>query len=139
MTRVTFNGKGILAPVSTPDGRSIVFQDLHGLSWTRADGSGQPQSLLQSKGTVFPWSFTPDGKNLAYMEVTTGTYDLWSVPIEGGGTALHAGKPEVLLQTPFDERYPAISPDGRWVAYMSNESGTYEIYVRAFRDTSTGS
>ena len=138
MTRLTFDGKGNLGPVWTPDGRFIVFQDPQGLSWARADGSGKPQSLLRLKGAVFPWSFTSDGKNLAYMETVAGTYDLWSVPIEGVGAALRAGKPEDLMPTPFDERAPMFSPDGRWLAWVSNESGTYEIYVRAFPEAASG-
>jgi Tol biopolymer transport system component len=137
ITRLTFDGKGYAGPMWTPDGRSIVFQDPEGLSWVRADGGGKPQPLLRTKGTPFPYSFTPDGKRLAYME-TAGSYDLWTVPVEGGSTALRAGKPEVLLQTSFDERYPVLSPDGRWLAYASNESGAYEIYVRAFPEATSG-
>jgi serine/threonine-protein kinase len=114
-----------------------VFHDSEGLSWARFDGGGQPQLLLRTKGTPFPWSFAPDGKRLAYMETTNG-YDLWTLPIEGDSTALRAGKPEVLLQTAFDERFPTVSPDGRWMAYTSNESGTYELYVRAFAEATSG-
>ena len=136
-TRLTFDGKAS-GPIWTPDGRSVVFQDPEGLSWTRADGGGKPQPLLRTKGLAWPWSFTPDGKRLAYFELGAGSYDLWTVPIEGDSTALRAGKPEVLLQTPFDERYPAFSPDGRWLAYVSNESGAYEIYVRAFPEAASG-
>jgi eukaryotic-like serine/threonine-protein kinase len=136
-TRLTFDGKEY-NPLWTPDGRSIVFQDPEGMSWTRADGGGKPQPLLRTKGQAWPWSFAPDGKRLAYLELATGGYDLWTVPIEGDGTALRAGKPEALLQTPFDERYPVFSPDGHWLAYVSNESGTYEIYVRAFPEASSG-
>ena len=54
--------------------------------------------------------------------------------MESDGTGLRAGKPEPFLQTPFDERQPAFSPDGRWIAYASNESGAYQVYVRAFPD-----
>ena len=50
------------------------------------------------------------------------------------GAGLRAGKPEVFLQTPADERSPSFSPDGRWMAYASDESGTYQVYVRAFPD-----
>jgi serine/threonine-protein kinase len=54
--------------------------------------------------------------------------------LEVDASGLRAGKPEAFLQTPFDERQGAFSPDGRWLAYSSNESGTYQIYVRAFPD-----
>lgn len=56
------------------------------------------------------------------------------VPVESDGAGLRAGKPEVFLQTPADERHPSFSPDGRWLAYISNESGAYQVYVRAFPD-----
>jgi hypothetical protein len=59
---------------------------------------------------------------------------LWTVPIESDAAGLHAGTPVVLLQTPANERSPALSPDGRWMAYYSDESGPYQIYVRAFPD-----
>ena len=58
------------------------------------------------------------------------------MPIESDGAGLRAGTSEVFLQTPTNERSPALSPDGRWLAYSSDESGTYQIYVRAFPDKS---
>jgi serine/threonine-protein kinase len=61
-------------------------------------------------------------------------FDLWTVPLESDGAGLRAGTPEVLLQTPANERSPVVSPDGRWLAYSSDESGTYQIYVRPFPD-----
>jgi Tol biopolymer transport system component/predicted Ser/Thr protein kinase len=136
-TRLTFDGKAH-DPIWTPDGRSVVYQDPEGMSWTRADGGGKPQPLLRTKGIEWPWSISPDRKRLAYFELGTLGYDLWNVAIEGDSAALRAGKPEALLQTPFDKRYPVFSPDGRWLAYMSNESGASEIYVRAFPDVSSG-
>ncbi len=56
------------------------------------------------------------------------------MPLESDSAGLRAGKPEVFLQTPADERYPSFSPDGRWMAYSSDESGTFQVYVRAFPD-----
>ena len=56
------------------------------------------------------------------------------MPLESDGAGLRAGKPEVFLQTPADERHPSFSPDGRWMAYASDESGTFQVYVRAFPD-----
>jgi Tol biopolymer transport system component len=132
MTRLTFGG-GCGSPVWTIDGQYIVFRSARGMFWTRADGTGQPQVLSQSSRTQNPQSFTPDGKRLAFVELDPATgADIWTVPVETDTTGLRAGKPEVFLQTPFHERGPAFSPDGRWVAYMSNESGDYRVYVDAF-------
>jgi len=134
MTRLTF-GSPALAPFWSPDGRYILFQASGGMFWTRSDGSGKPQPLIQSKNTVFPWSITADGKRLAFHELNPETgVDLWTVPLENDGQGLRAGKPEPFLQTPFDEGFPSFSPDGRWLAYASNESGAFQVYVRAFPD-----
>jgi Tol biopolymer transport system component len=135
MMRLTFTGNAIF-PLWTPGGRYIAFQAAgEGMSVTRSDGSGKPQSLTQSKNPQFPWSFTPDGKWLAFFEPSSGTgFDLWTVPLESDNAGLRAGKPEVFLQTSADERSPSFSPDGRWLAYRSNESGTSQIYVRTFPD-----
>jgi serine/threonine-protein kinase len=62
------------------------------------------------------------------------SYDLWTVSLERDGAGLRAGKPEVFLQTAADERYPSFSPDGKWLAYASAESGGFQVYVRAFPD-----
>ena len=84
---------------------------------------------------MIPFSFTPDGKRLVYDEVNpTTAYDIWTAPVESDDAGLRAGKPEIFLQTSTDERNPAFSPDGRWLAYTSNESGTFQVYVRAFPD-----
>ena len=135
MTRLTFDGGQV--PVWSPDGRYIAFRKPgDGMFLIRADGAGKPQRLTQSKNLQGPWSFTPDGKRLAYMEQGYGTtlWDLWTVPLESDGAGLRAGKPEVFLQTPANERQPTYSQDGRWIAYSSDESGASQIYVRTFPD-----
>jgi Tol biopolymer transport system component len=139
MTRLTFGGSlGVNSTpaVWSPDGRYIIFRKPgEGLFWTRSDGAGQPQVLVQSKANVMAYSFTFDGKRLAFREVATGTgQDLWTVPVESDGAGLRGGKPEMFLGTQFNERDPAFSPDGRWLAYTSDEAGTPQIFVRAFPD-----
>jgi DNA-binding winged helix-turn-helix (wHTH) protein/Tol biopolymer transport system component len=132
MTRLTF-GAGYGNPLWSADGRYILFRAARGMLWTRADGTVQPQLLTQSSNQQTPWSFTPDGKRLAFVELDPATgADIWTVPVETSSSGLRAGKPEVFLQTPFHERGAMFSPDGRWLAYLSNESGTYQIYVQAF-------
>jgi serine/threonine-protein kinase len=133
-TKLTFDGTLKSSPVWTPDGRFIVFCTPAGIFWARADGSGKPEPLTTSKILQFPWSFTPGGNRLAFFErgLDMRPNDIWTLPIEYDGTGLHAGKPEPFLQTPFSEMAPAFSPDGRWLAYQSNESGNYEVYVRPF-------
>jgi len=100
--------------------------------WTRADGAGQPQQLTQSKGFQIPASFSPDGKRLAYHDFTSSNGQIWTVPVDDNGRQLRAGKPEQFLKSQFEDSFAAFSPDGRWLAYASNESGRDEVYVRAF-------
>jgi Tol biopolymer transport system component len=136
MTRLTFGGRGSLTPIWSSDGRFVVFSEsAGGMFWTRSDGANKPQPLIQNKNHQVPWSFTADGKWLAFYEALPGSgYDIWTVPVESDGTGLRAGKPEVFLQTSSDERHSFFSPDGRWLAYTSDESGSFQVYVRAFPD-----
>jgi Tol biopolymer transport system component len=103
-----------------------------------ADGSGGIEPLITNGNVEAPWSFTPDGSRLAYHEMNPSTsFDLWAVPVKGSGNKLIAGNPEVVLDSKAYETYPAISPDGHWIAYASNESLTWEVYVRRFPDDGT--
>jgi serine/threonine-protein kinase len=132
MTRLTYGG-GHGNPLWTTDGRYILFRAARGMFWTRADGTGQSQPLTQNGTQQVPWSFTSDGKRLAYVESgSAGKTAIWILPVEIDGSGLKAGKAEVFMQRPFATRCPMISRDGRWLAYMSNESGTYRIYVERF-------
>jgi serine/threonine-protein kinase len=141
MTRLTFGGGAYLSPTWSPDGQYVVFGRLTGggIFQTRADGAGQPQALTQSKSLQAPSGFTPDGKRLAYVEAAPNAQvQVWTVPVEEQGGQLKAGKPEQFLNSNFTDAVPAFSPDGRWLAYLSNESGKYEVYVRAFPPPSSG-
>ncbi len=132
-SRLTFLPGFNYYPVWTPDGKNIVFSTDQGLYWIRADGAGAAQRLTSSKFVEYPTSISPDGKRLAfYTNGISESFDLFTAQI--GGDSIHPKleKPELFLGTPFAEVYPAFSPDGRWLAYESNESGTYEIYVRPF-------
>jgi len=83
---------------------------------------------------VFPYSFFPDGRRLAYFasDPNTGS-DLWTLSLDlSDPDHPKPGKPELFLGTPSDERFPAVSPDGHWIAYKSDESGKNEVYVRPF-------
>jgi Tol biopolymer transport system component len=145
MTRLTFTQTNLF-PVWTPDGKHIAFSSLtagaYSVLWARADGAGEAQPLLESKGAQRPYSFSPDGKRLAFAESGMDTgFDLWTLPLDVSDPE-HAkpGKAEVFLRTPFNELEPAFSPDGRWIAYTSNQSGRFEVYVRPFQGgAATGS
>ncbi len=121
-------------PVWSPDGRYSVFSGPGGIWWVRSDGASKPQPLIQTKNRLLPNSFTPDGKRLAYDEIDSKA-DIWTATVESDGRGLRAGKPESFLPTVADERHPTFSPDGHWLAYASNESGDFQVYVRAFPDS----
>jgi serine/threonine-protein kinase len=137
-TRLTKGGDNSF-PVWSPDNRYVVFHAPAGVFWTRADGASEPRPLLPASARFqFPTSFSPDGKLLAYSELTSdGKGEIRMVPVESGSGQLTAGKPRVFLKTTTAQTLPTFSPDGRWLAYASAEGGSYEVYVRAFPDNGT--
>jgi Tol biopolymer transport system component len=140
-TRLTSDASIHNSPAWSSDGRYIVFQAEGGMFQISADGGGKPKLLIADKNTPFPESFSKDGKVLGFSvsNPVSGDLDIWTVPLESVGGELKAGKPEPFVQTPAHERDAAFSPDGRWIAYLSTESGAYEVYVRAFPGTRSGS
>jgi serine/threonine-protein kinase len=114
-------------------GGSLVFGGASGLGLVQSDQTGQPVALSAAHIAQTPWSISTDAQRLAYYERSTDTgFDLWTVPIRRTGTHVTLGEPEPFLATKSFEVYPTFSPDGRWMAYASNESGAWEIYVRRF-------
>jgi len=136
MTRLSFSAHAH-SPVWTPDGRHILYgarsSDGDSLSWIRADGAGEAQVLLK-RPIATPYSFSPDGRHLSYQEISPdGGQDLWTLPLDvSDSDHPKPGKPEPFLLTPSNETVGVFSPDGRWIAYRSDESGTNEIYVQPF-------
>jgi tRNA A-37 threonylcarbamoyl transferase component Bud32 len=135
--RVTRGGGTFLNPIWSLDGQFIVFGSMGaGLLWKRADGDGDPRALLSSKAFHFPTSLSRDGE-LAFTQVD-GRPQIYAVDLRTEGGELRVGTPTAILQSPFTDSNAVFSPDGRWVAYESDESGRTEVYVRSFPPNGTG-
>jgi eukaryotic-like serine/threonine-protein kinase len=130
-SRFTFDGAVENSPVWSPDGSQIAFRSsrkgVHDLFEKPAGGTADEQPLLVTSQGKSPLDWSRDGRLLLYgtQDPKTGS-DLWVLPMMG------ERKPFAVLQSSFDEIEGQFSPDGRWLAYASNESGRYEIYVRTF-------
>jgi serine/threonine-protein kinase len=138
LTRLTFQGNINLVGAWTPDGKRIAFQSSKegpgNLFWQLADGSGGLERLATSDYPQTPNSWSADGQLLAFIENNPATgYDIWVLrmgdPSAGSG---QVRKAQPFLRTPFNESAPRFFPDGRWLAYTSNESGRFEIYVQPY-------
>ena len=118
-------------PVWTPDNEKVTFTSNRlgsmDLYWVEPGETGEPELLLEREHWQVPRSWSPDGQVLAFEEEHPETgVDIWMLPL--------GGEPEPFLNGRFDESTPAFSPDGRWVAYVSNESGQPEVYVQPFAE-----
>jgi Tol biopolymer transport system component len=143
LTRLTFGTEdNYLSPLWTPDGQRITyasFDETRGvgeLYWKRADGTGDAQRLTETRSRKFADSWRPDGRVLAFDQLTSSASNSWEIltmSIEGNEkSGWKPGEPKPFLSGPFTQNTATFSLDGRWVAYTSNESGNYEVYVRPF-------
>ncbi len=130
LARLTFEGNSNQPPAWTPDDKRIAFgsnkEGPANLFWQLADGTGGLERLATSEYTQFPQSWSPDAQLLTFTELnpTTG-WDIWVLRMADR-------KAQPFLRTPFNEESPRFSPDGRWLAYISDESGRFEVYVQPY-------
>jgi len=144
LTRLTFGSTWERWSAWSPDSRRVAFSssrdsgDTNVLSvyWKQADGAGPEEILAENtRGQLFPASFTPDGKAILVagaLDGGTTQDDIAILSLDG------AEEWEPLLESEFAERNPEVSPDGRWITYSSDESGQDEIYVRPFPELEAG-
>ncbi len=129
-TRLTTDEALDTRPLWTPDGEQVVFNSNRdgtgGVYLRRADGTGPVEVLMTGPNNPRAYAWGGDGQQLVLIQGGLGNFDLAVLSLEGEPTL------EPLIQTPFGESRPAVSPDGQWIAYTSNESGQYEIYVQPF-------
>ena len=120
-------------PIWTPDGERIVYSSTRrsagrglDLYWQKHDGSGDVELLASDPGSLFPSSISADGLQVLFVNLNHESADIGVVSIEGERTQ------QLILTDSFNEIRPEISPDGNWLAYQSDESDEWEIYVRPF-------
>jgi Tol biopolymer transport system component len=128
--RLTFDPAGADTPIWSRDGRWIAYSSARADGWgifrKPADGSGEEERLFDADVGSWVGSFAPDDKSLIFERFTTGSsVDLWILPLDGERKAYP------FLDTPSNEAHPMFSPDGRFVAYVSDEDGIGRVYVRS--------
>lgn len=133
LTRLTFGPIFDTAPLWSPDGKWIVYSsNRNGKSQIfrkPSDGGGAEEELLSDDQLLFPGDWSVDGKYIVYARGIPGASDIWALSLEGDRKPF-----QVVPTTPGTFRSdPKLSPDGHWLAYMSNESGSAGIYVSGFR------
>ena len=143
LSRLTFDPSDDVRPAWTPDGRRIAFSSKRrdgirfNLYWQRADGGGEATPLTESANDQYAGSWHPSGKFLAFLELNrqpaATSSDVMILQVGGSETTgWKPGTPTAFLNTPQNESTPMFSPDGRWLAYLSNETGRNDLFVRPF-------
>jgi serine/threonine-protein kinase len=126
LTRLTFALRSDF-PIWSPDGRYVLFRSNEGIQRQTVEGGSNAERLIQPLLQTFPDALTPDGKSLLVdQRDQKEQWDVDLVSMDGNHTST------ALLTRPYNEQFAEVSPDGRWIAYQSNESGREEIYVRPF-------
>ena len=133
-TRLTFNETSETFPIWTPDGKYIEFASNQNGKWDLyqklASGVGNEELVFKSDQDKFPLDVSPDGRFLLFrMDDPKTGQDMWLLPLTG------ERQPKLFVQTPFADNGGRFSPDGKWIAYFSTESGTSQIYVQPFPAT----
>ena len=130
-SRLTFDRGGDVGPVWSPDSSRIIFSSDRGDGSTiyqrLSNGTGNDEVVTKLSAPGGPYDWSPDGRFVVFSIISgLGSTDLWLMPMIGDK------KSTPLVQTEFSERHARFSPDGKWIAYASNPSGTYQIYVESF-------
>jgi eukaryotic-like serine/threonine-protein kinase len=131
LSRFTFDPAIEDFPVWSPDGTRVLFNSNREGAVTMyqkiSTGAGAEELVVKSSTTNNPSDWSRDGRFILYENLDPKTmFDIWVLPLTGDRKA------QVLLQTPFNEQQGRFSPDGKWIAYLSDESGRSEVYVQSF-------
>ena len=134
LTRLTFEAARGFDPLWTPDGERVIYRaerPVFDLYWLDVDGSQGARPLLVSDTDKLPGSISPDGRTLVYVKSVPGGGQIWLLQLEG-----EAREPRSYLETDHNLQSPRFAPNGKWIAYTSDEAGRNEIYLQSYPDRS---